>query len=286
MIKYSLLSLCFGCSLAAAQPVKKTPLPEVPEVLKAVKGTFSERKPGGLTLSVESKTTLTSEQWAAIAVLHLRSFAFAGASLDDAGMSRLATMDPVAVTINGSTVTGNGAAKFGEMKALTTLHTLHIIKPTPEAKAALSTHPALETFSSDGAFCVEAVTAPHLKSVDLKHSGASDTFVALLKGHPSLENVRLWNKSFATLTDASLATLATLPKLNKLSLEFAVFSYAGGLNRLKEISGLTTLDLKDVAISDDDLTKLKADLPKVKITFTPMTAEYRKQWDALKAKGK
>lgn len=256
------------------------------EVLKDVNATVADKKPMGPTLTVESKTAaLTAEQWNAIAASHLRSFVFMGAALDDAGMERLAKLNPTAVTVNGSTVTGAGAAKFGEMKALKTLHTLHITKPTPEAKAGLSTHPALETFSTDGAFCIEAVTAPHLTSVDMKHGGASDEFVALLKNHPSLESVRLWNRNYTTLTDASIATLATLPKLKKLSLEFAVFTYANGLRHLKESRSLETLDLKDVALSEEDLAKLKADLPKVKITFAPMTAEYRAQWDE-KAKKK
>ena len=278
-----LLSFAF---LTTAQAAPKAPAPEMPEVLKSVNVTIADKKPEGPTLSVDSKTPLSAAQWDAIAALHLRSFVFIGAALDDAGMQRLAKMNPVAVTINGSSVTGVGAAKFGEMKALKILNTLHITKPTPEAKEALSTHPALEVYSTDGAFCIDAVTAPHLQRVDMKHTGASDVFVALLKGHPSLESVRLWNKGYATLSDASIATLATLPKLSKLSLEFAVFSYAGGLNHLKEIKGLTTLDLKDVALSDEDLAKLKADLPKAKITFTPMTAEYRAQWDGWAAKKK
>lgn len=201
-------------------------------------------------------------------------------------MQRLVALNPEMVTVNGSSVTGGGAAKFGEMKSLKALHTLHITRPTPEAKAGLGGHPALEVFSSDGAFCIEAVTAPRLQRVDLKHGAASDQFVALLKNHPALESVRLWAKGYAGLSDASIATLVTLPKLNKLSLEFSVFTYAGGLNRLKELPNLATLELKDVALAGDDLAKLKADLPKVKITFTPMTPEYRSQWDAWAAKKK
>ena len=287
MLKPSFLALFLILGVSPfVQSASKTQLPDVPEVLKAAKGTITDKKPEGLTLAVDSKTPLNAEQWDAITALHLRSFVFVGAALDDAGMQRLATLDPVAVTINGSSVTGVGAAKMGAMKSLKTLHTLHVTRPTPEAKQALSTHPTLEVYSTDGAFCMDAVAAPHLQRVDMKHSGASDEYVALLKGHPSLESVRLWNKGFATLSDESIATLVTLPKLNKLSLEFAVFSYAGGLHRLKEISTLTTLDLKDVALSDEDLAKLKADLPKVKITFTPMTAEYRSQWNGWAAKKK
>ena len=265
---------------------KPAPLPEVPEVLKPAKATLGQLKPAGLSLSVDSKTPLSAEQWEAIATLHPRAFSFSGSSLDDAGMQRLVKLDPEMVTVNGSLVTGNGAAKFGEMKSLKALHTLHITKPTPEAKAALGAHPTLEVFSSDGTFCIEAVTAPKLQRVDLKHGAASDQFVALLKNHPSLESVRLWAKGYAGLSDTALASLVTLPKLTKLSLEFSVFTYAGGLNRLKEIPNLAALDLKDVALSAEDLAKLKADLPKVKITYTPMTAEYRAQWDAWAAKKK
>ncbi len=283
-----LASLFLACTLltTARAQNKPAPLPELPEILKSVKGTLADRKPVGLTLTVDSKTPLSASQWDAIATLRARAFSFGGSALDDAGMARLVALNPEMVTVNGSLVTGAGAAKFGEMKSLKALHTLHITKPTPEAKAALSTHPTLEVFSSDGAFCIEAVMAPKLQRADLKHGAASDQFVALLKHHPSLESVRLWAKGYAGLSDAAIASLVTIPKLNKLSLEFAVFTYAGGLNRLKEIPGLTTLDLKDVALSPEDLAKLKADLPKVKITFTPMTADYRAQWDGWAAKKK
>lgn len=283
-----LLSLLLGLTLltTAHAQNKPAPLPDLPEVLKAANAMLADRKPVGLTLTVDSKTPLSAGQWEAIATLRARAFSFGGSALDDAGMARLVALNPEMVTVNGSLVTGAGAAKFGEMKSLKALHTLHITKPTPEAKAALGAHPTLEVFSSDGAFCIEAVTAPKLQRVDLKHGAASDQFVVLLKHHPSLESVRLWAKGYAGLSDASLASLVTIPKLNKLSLEFAVFTYAGGLNRLKEIPGLTTLDLKDVALSPEDLAKLKADLPRVKVTFTPMTAEYRAQWDGWAAKKK
>lgn len=289
MIRSPLLaSILFSFALLTATHAqnKPAPQPEVPEVLKPLKATLTDRKPGGLTLTVESKTPLSAGQWDAIAALHVRSFSFGGSALDDSGMQRLAALNPEVVALNGSPITGSGAAKFGEMKSLTTLHTMHITRPTPEAKAALSVHPALEVFSSDGAFCVEAVTAPRLQRVDLKHGAASDNFVAFLRNHPSLESVRLWAKGYAGLSDASLATLVTIPKLNKLSLEFSVFTYAGGLNRLKELPNLATLELKDVALAEEDLAKLKADLPKVKITFTPMTPEYRVQFDAWAAKKK
>ncbi|MEY4483043.1 MAG: hypothetical protein RL693_495 [Verrucomicrobiota bacterium] len=287
VLSFALLTTAHAQNKKAAAPeVKPAAMPEVPEILKPLNATITNRNPVGLTLTIESKVPLSAEQWNAIAALKLHSFSFTGAALDDAGMPRLAMMNPEAVALNGSSLTGNGVAKFGEMKSLKTLHTMHVTRPTPEAKAALSVHPALEVFSSDGAFGIEAITAPHLQRVDMKHGAASDEFVLLLKNHPSLESVRLWAKGYAGLSDAALATLVSIPKLKQLSLEFSVFTYAGGLNRLKELPNLATLDLKDVALSDADLAKLKADLPKVKITYTPMTPEYRTQWDAMMAKKK
>lgn len=274
----------FALVTAAHAQNKPAPLPEIPEVLKPLKTTITDRKPAGPTLTVESNTPISPGQWDAIATLHVRSFAFNGSALDDIGMQRLVALNPEVVALNGSPITGNGAANFGEMKSLKTLHTMHITRPTPEAKAALSMHPALEVFSSDGAFCIEAITAPRLQRVDLKHGAASDVFVALLKNHPSLESVRLWAKGYAGLTDGAIASLVTIPKLSKLSLEFSVFTYEGGLKRLKELPKLTVLELKDVALSDVDLARLKADLPKVQVTFTPMTPEYRAQWDGWAAK--
>ena len=59
-----------------------------------------------------------------------------------------------------------------------------------------------------------------------------------------------------------------------------------GLKQLKECPKLTKLSLNNVALSDEDLTKLKADLPNVAVALTPMKPEYRTQWDAWAAKQK
>ncbi len=271
--------LCFA-PLAVAQ---NAPLPAVPVVLSELKPALALVK-GALSLSVTSAQPLTKDQWDAIATLHPKHLSFNENALDDAGMSQLVGLDPITVGINKSLLTGVGVAKFGEMKSLTGISAMHIVKPTPEAKAALANHPTVESFATDGAFCMEVVTAPNLRSVNLKHSAADDKFVALLANHPSLESVRLWPKGGAWITDAAIAPLTTIPKLKKLTIDLSVLSYEGGLKLLKKIPNLETLEFHEAAISEEDLTKLKADLPKVKLTFTPMTPEYRAQWNAWMAK--
>ena len=270
-------------SLGSITSAQTPQLPDMPEVLKELKPTLASVK-GALTLSVTSPQPLTAVQWDAIAALRPRHLRFNDNALDDAGMSRLVTIDPITVGINKSLLSGTGVAKFGEMKSLTGISAMHIVKPTPEAKAALSNHPTVESFATDGAFCIEVVTAPNLRSVDLKHGAADDKFVALLARHPSLETVRLWPKGGASLTDAAFASLVTIPKLKKLTVDYSVLSYEGGLKLLKNVPNLETVDFHEVVLTDDDLSKLKADLPKVKVTFTPMTPEYRAQWNAWAAK--
>jgi len=270
-------------SVASISSAQNSPVPAVPEVLKDLKPALTSVK-GALSISVTSAQPLTSEQWDAIAALHPKHLRFNDNALDDAGMSRLAALDPITVGINKSLLTGVGVAKFGEMKSLTGISAMHIVKPTPEAKTALAHHPTVESFATDGAFCIEVVTAPNLHSVDLKHSAADDKFVALLANHPALENIRLWPKGGAGISDAAFANLITIPKLKKLIVDLSVLTYDGGLKLLKNVPNLETLEFHEAAITDEDLAKLKADLPKVKITFTPMTPEYRAQWNAWAAK--
>ena len=92
----TLTTLLLGFTLltAAHAQNKPAPLPEVPEVLKPAKATLGQLKPAGLSLSVDSKTPLSAEQWDAIATLHARAFSFSGSALDDAGMQRLVKLDP------------------------------------------------------------------------------------------------------------------------------------------------------------------------------------------------
>ena len=79
MLKPSFLALFLILGVSPfVQSASKTQLPDVPEVLKAAKGTITDKKPEGLTLAVDSKTPLNAEQWDAITALHLRSCVVVG----------------------------------------------------------------------------------------------------------------------------------------------------------------------------------------------------------------
>lgn len=282
---HRLFLLSFLSLAPLVQAQNKAPvLPDVPEALREANATISSTN-GALTLNVRTKKPLTPGQWDAIEMLKPKRLSFHGNSLDDAGMERLVKLDPVVVSINeNSILTGVGVAKFGEMKSLTSLATNHSRQPTPESKAGFSAHPSLESFSTLGPFCIEALSAPKLKNANLDHGSANDAFIATLANHPLLETLSLGRYGGSKMTDASFAKIATLKHLKKLQVYISAHTYHGGLNLLKSLSALTKLDLIEIDLPPGDLEKLQADLPHVKITHTAMTQASRDKRERANAK--
>jgi hypothetical protein len=282
-----LLTLLF-CAFVANAGETKPALPAIPDALKSANARMSNSL-GQPTLSINSDETLTDDQWAAIKSVPVKAYGFGGKCLDDAGMAKLAALNPEGLSMEHLIITDAGAAKFAEMKSLKILRMSHTDKLTPQSASALADHPSLEVFSNDGKFGIggmaQIATASHLKNMLLQHGVSSDSNIALLAKHPSLEVLKLWPSGTAALTDAAIPSLATIPNLKELTIELSVLTY-GGLRKLKDSPKLTTLKLNEVALSDEDLAKLKFDLPKVAVTFTPMKPEYRTKWDAWAAQKK
>jgi hypothetical protein len=275
------LSFCLLAPLPPILAQNNTPaLPQVPAALESLKPQIS-RAQGDLLVSLKSATPLSSEQWDALVSLKPRRLNFHSNALDDSGVDRLIEINPVGLGLDQSPLTGKGVAKFAALKSLVHLSTNHTVRPTPEAAAAFAAHPALQSFSTIGAFCIEALQAPNLKTVVLQHSASCNAHAALLANHPSIESLSLGQWGGATLDDGGLPPIATLKKLKVLRIFLADLTYAGGLQHLKGLASLTTLDLVEVNLPPGDLEKLQADLPKVKITHSPMSEASRARRDAL-----
>ncbi len=83
-----------------------------------------------------------------------------------------------------------------------------------------------------------------------------------------------------SIDDATLATLAKMTWLESLSLDEVRLSYVA-LAQLKALPNLKKLTLQHTDISEADIAKLRADLPKVVIEWKPLTDEERKKLDGF-----
>ncbi len=282
----AVLGLLCCASLHAAE--QSAPIPEALQSLVCSKrnheGTPAVRiftKDGLPAISLNTGAPLTDAQWDAVAALHPKWFSFNDLGLTDKGMGRLVALDPVSVTLRITPITGAGAAKFGAMKHLRSLTAHHLTQPTPEANEALASHPTLEDFRSAGDFCIAALRAPHLKSVELAQNAATPARVEELAAHSKIESLSLFAHNVITVDDACMASVAKIKTLKELKLAFTVLTFDHGLKQLLTLPDLSQLSLYMVDVSEADLQKFKAAMPKVQVKHTPMKPEYRKTWDEM-----
>jgi hypothetical protein len=285
----AVLGLLCWASLHAAE--QSAPIPEALQSLVCSKrnheGTPAVRiftKAGLPAISLNTAAPLTDVQWDAVAALHPKWFSFNDQGLTDKGMDRLVALDPVSVTLRITPITGAGAAKFGAMKRLRSLTSHHLTQPTPEANEALASHPTLEDFRSAGDFCIAALRAPYLKSVELAQNAATPARVEELAAHSKIESLSLFAHNIITVDDACMTGVGKIKTLKTLRLSFVPLTFDGGLKPLLNLPHLTELSLYMVDVPDADLQKFKASRPQVKVKLTPMSADYRKALDKIIAK--
>ena len=108
---------------------------------------------------------------------------------------------------------------------------------------------------------------PHLRAINIYHTMNTRASLPLLvQKNPLLEKFAM-NPHFQPerFSAADIATLAPLKHLRELSLNDMVLPYEGGLEHLKKLTALKKLSLEWSIYRDEDLAKLKAELPGVEI---------------------
>ncbi|MEY5026060.1 MAG: hypothetical protein RLZZ244_1588, partial [Verrucomicrobiota bacterium] len=85
----------------------------------------------------------------------------------------------------------------------------------------------------------------------------------------------------ATLDNGALPSIATLPELRTLKIFLADLTFADGLRHLVGHPKLASLELLEVNLPEGDLDQLRAAMPRLKITHTPMSDASRAKRDAL-----
>lgn len=277
------------CGLSNAAPPPKAPTPQpVPEALVPLKATlrYSGAPPGVLQITFTADEPLTAAQWSAIESLPVKILAASGKGIDNAALARIAKLPLVGLVLQHPSATDEGAAAFSELKELKSLTLIHASKLTGKGAAALANHPSLETAAGDEGFFAQGTahlnTCKKLKNLRLYHGFITDDTVLPLAGNPTIESINLWPLLRAGISDAALPALASMTGLKDITIGHTVLTY-GGLKKLKDLPNLTRLTLTEVALSDDDLARLKADMPKVRIAHTPMTPETRAEWEKFSA---
>lgn len=104
-----------------------------------------------------------------------------------------------------------------------------------------------------------------LKSFAVLHSQVSDAGVTFFEGHPSLVSFSI--AEMGNVSQAALASIAKMPKVERVGFHESFVTYEGGLKYLLAMKGqLKVLDLSMSLVNAADLALLRADHPNAKIT--------------------
>jgi metallo-beta-lactamase class B len=175
-------------------------------------------------------------------------------------------------------------------------------------------HTSLRRKDFDGSGLAELAALPNLRALTVAGCPFDDAGMAAVGKLTQLENFRTWHtyqtesgnvhlKSLVnlkslmlgqrlrryggasnahSLTDASLENIVGLKSLDTLTLMEQKFSLAA-LEKLKALPNLKRLALTQVDLSADDLAKLVAAMPNVKIDFKPMDEAERGRFERILA---
>ena len=115
----------------------------------------------------------------------------------------------------------------------------------------------------------QAAKIKGLKSFTVVHSQVSEASVKFFEGHPALESFAV--AEMGNVSQASLASIAKMPKVEHVGFHEAFVTYESGLKHLLPMKGrLKSLDLSMSLVNAADLELVRADHPDVKITtITP-----------------
>jgi hypothetical protein len=133
-----------------------------------------------------------------------------------------------------------------------------------------------------GAGLAEAAKIQTMRELRVWHAKFSDAGVAKLRGHPTLESIKLGPSWAPLLTDKTLESLAECPKLTKLGIGETWLTWEGGLRHLVKRKGqLADLDFGNCIIDAAEVERLRREMLGTKVTWGGPNAaaeELKKSW--------
>jgi hypothetical protein len=265
---------------------------EIAEALKDKGVKVTAAKGVVTTVAIADGKKLTDEDFGRIAKFaHLKSLDV-GSGLTDERLALLAGLAELEyLQTNLAQVTDDGLKPLAKCRNLRYLKFFH---PGPSFSGAGLAHladlPQLQSltvagspaFNDDGMAAVARLKT--LQEFRTWHASATNDGVKKLKELPNLKSLnlgqRLSYKPPACPTDDTLATLAELKSLEVLQLSETRLTYAA-LQRLKQLPALKKLILEGVDLSNEDLERLKKELPAVSITWKAPDERYLRRIRAL-----
>lgn len=206
----------------------------------------------------------------------LEDFSTNAAQFTDAGLKQLTAFKNLRqikffhTSLRRKDFNGSGLAELAALPKLRAL-TVAGCPFNDEGMAAVGKLVQLENFRTWHTYQTEAGNV-HLKSlVNLK----SMMLGQRLRRYGGASNAH-------SLTDATLEIVSGMKSLDTLYLTEQKFSLAA-LEKLKALPNLKRLTLSQVDLAAEDVEKLKAALPNVKVDFKPMDATERGRFDRLLA---
>ena len=180
---------------------------------------------------------------------------------------------------NGAQLTDDGFKSLASWKSLKQIgfdHWFRTVKDKPigAGLAQLAALPNLESVRLGGCQVgIEAMealaTIKTLKKIDVSHARwVDDETLLFLQKLPDLRILIASPQYSPRLTDAALRNLSGVKSLEEITLSEILLTYDGGFKHLAALPRLKKLSLPQVIASDEDVKKLKADLPNLVVEWT------------------
>jgi hypothetical protein len=180
---------------------------------------------------------------------------------------------------NGAQLTDEGFKSLAGWKSLKHLgfdHWFRTVKDRPigAGLSQLSALPSLESLRLGGCMVgIEAIegiaTIKSLKKLDVFHTFyVNDEALLPLQKLPDLRVFIAGSQFQPRITDAALRILGGVKSLEEISLTETWLTYDGGFKHLAALPRLRKLSLPKVIASEEDIRKLKTELPDLAVDWT------------------
>jgi hypothetical protein len=257
---------------------------EVGKRLREKGAKVTETKGGVTAVTVSDPSKVTDDDFRQLGKLSRLKTLDLNNCLNDDRLALLAGLTELEyLQTNLAQVTDDGLKPVAKLTGLKTVKFFHPGKAFSGAGLVhLAELPNLERLTVGGMAAVGKLT--RLKEFRMWHAGPTDEGVKRLKALPDLRSLhlgqRLTYKPPACPSDETLAVLAELRSLETLHLDEARLTFAA-LQQLKRLPALKQLNLGGVEIAAADVERLRKELPRVKVEWTPPNETFRKLIRAL-----